>query len=229
MALSSRRRAFAYGGSRGSRSTPPPIAHLSNTLRDWHHDNRRKWCLPDRCGPNRLCTAAFVRHPIGTHEPSTPSTQAIRASARPSEHDFDFLVGHWQVHNRKLKARLQGSNEWSEFLSALHMRKVLNGYGNVENHYADFDGQPFEGMAIRLLDPASRLWTIHWIDSNTRAMDGHPVSGSFEDAVGRFSARNTFNGMAIVVLYQWDARDPDLPIWSQAFSDDDGATWEWNR
>ena len=30
------------------------------------------------------------------------------------------------------------------------------------------------------------------------------------------------------MMFRWDARDKDRPIWSQAFSPDDGKTWEWN-
>jgi hypothetical protein len=32
-----------------------------------------------------------------------------------SVHDFDFLVGHWNVHNRRLTTRLRGANDWKEF------------------------------------------------------------------------------------------------------------------
>jgi hypothetical protein len=30
------------------------------------------------------------------------------------------------------------------------------------------------------------------------------------------------------VQFRWDARNPENPIWSQAFSPDNGQTWEWN-
>jgi hypothetical protein len=30
-------------------------------------------------------------------------------------HDFDFLVGQWQVRHRRLKERLADSHEWVEF------------------------------------------------------------------------------------------------------------------
>jgi len=30
------------------------------------------------------------------------------------------------------------------------------------------------------------------------------------------------------VLYQWNKTNPEHPIWSQAFSPDNGKTWEWN-
>ncbi len=152
----------------------------------------------------------------------------VTASASSSQNDFDFLEGKWKVHNRKLKARLAGNNEWNEFESEIHMRKTLGGIGNVENYYATFDGKPFEGMAVRLFDRTTKLWSIYWMDSNGGLMDQHPVSGSFENGVGRFYAKDVFNGKDIIVLYQWDATNPQHPKWSQAFSDNDGKTWEWN-
>jgi hypothetical protein len=47
----------------------------------------------------------------------------IAPSSTSSQNDFDFLVGKWKVHNRKLKVRLNHSNEWDEFDSELHMEK----------------------------------------------------------------------------------------------------------
>jgi hypothetical protein len=155
-------------------------------------------------------------------------TLSISASATSSQNDFDFLPGKWKVHNRKMRTRLANCNEWDEFESELHMRKTLNGFGNVENYYASFNGNPFEGMAVRLFNVQTKLWTIYWIDSNGGTMDEHPVTGSFENGVGKFYANDMFNDKPIVMLYQWNARDPQHPRWSQAFSTDNGKTWEWN-
>ena len=108
------------------------------------------------------------------------------------------------------------------------MRKTLNGFGNVENYYATFDGQAFEGMAIRLFDPQTKLWTVYWIDTSNPAMDEHPVTGSFDQGLGKLYANGNLNGKDIVVLYQWNAQNPRHPVWSQAFSENNGETWEWN-
>lgn len=151
-----------------------------------------------------------------------------KPSSTSSPNDFDFLEGKWKVHNRKLKDRLAGSTAWDEFESELHMRKTLNGIGNVENYYATLKGKPFEGMAVRLFNMQTKLWTIYWMDSNTGIMDEHPVTGSFENRLGRFYGNDLFNQTPILVLYQWDARNPEHPKWSQAFSPDNGKTWEWN-
>jgi hypothetical protein len=152
----------------------------------------------------------------------------IMPSPTSSPDDFDFLPGKWKVYNRKLKKRLCNNNEWAEFESELHMRKTLTGLGNIENYYASFDGKPFEGMAIRLFNPTTRLWTIFWIDTSGPVMDKHPVVGSFKDGVGKFYAKDSFEGKDIIVVYQWDSTNPAHPKWSQAFSPDNGKTWEWN-
>jgi hypothetical protein len=30
------------------------------------------------------------------------------------------------------------------------------------------------------------------------------------------------------MVFRWDVNDKKKPIWSQAYSDDNGKTWEWN-
>ncbi|MCF6132545.1 hypothetical protein [Flavobacterium wongokense] len=162
------------------------------------------------------------------HETMKSETLDIQPSVTSSEKDFNFLEGKWKVHNKKLKSRLNNSTEWDEFESELHLRKTLNGLGNVENYYATFDGNPFEGMAVRLYNPKTRLWKIYWMDSNNGTMDENPVTGSFEKGIGKFYTDDIFNDKKIRVIYQWDATNPEHPIWSQAFSTDNGKTWEWN-
>ena len=152
----------------------------------------------------------------------------ITPSDTSSPTDFDFLPGSWNVHNRKLKARLTNCTEWDEFEAEVYMRKTLNGFGNVETYRTILNEQPFEGMAIRLFNPQTKLWTIYWTDSNQCVMDEHPVTGSFENRIGKFYSRDTCNGQPIIMLYQWDATESQRPVWSQAFSTDHGKTWEWN-
>lgn len=151
----------------------------------------------------------------------------ITPSSTSSKNDFNFFEGKWKLHNKKLKSRLNHCTEWVEFESTQEMYKVLNGIGNIDNFLATFDGQPFEGMTVRLFNPKTKLWSIYWADSNEGKLDP-PVLGSFENNVGDFITKDTFNGKNIIVAFRWDARIKDNPIWSQAFSDDNGRTWEWN-
>jgi hypothetical protein len=151
----------------------------------------------------------------------------IAASPASSNNDFDFFEGKWKLHNRKLKTRLNGCTEWTEFESTQEMYKVLNGIGNIDNYLATFDGVPFEGMSIRLFNPKTRLWSIYWADSNEGVLQP-AVVGSFENNVAHFFTKDSFNERKILVVFRWDVRDKENPIWSQAFSEDNGKTWEWN-
>jgi len=152
----------------------------------------------------------------------------IMASKESSKHDFDFFAGKWKLHNRTLKKTLDNTAEWNEFESTQEMRIVLNGIGNVDNFLAERNGIPFEGMTVRLFNPKTRLWSIYWADSNFGVLGLPPVVGSFENKVGHFFSRDVINDKNVITVYRWDARDADNPVWSQALSEDNGNTWEWN-
>ena len=152
---------------------------------------------------------------------------AITASEGSSKHDFDFLVVGWKIRNRKLKEPLAGHNDWDEFDATQNLRQILQGFGNFDIFSAEFDGKPFEGFTLRLFDPQTRLWTIYWADSNAVKLDGGKV-GSFDGDIGEFFSREVFAGKNILVRFHWDKRNPEAPVWSAAFSVDEGRTWEWN-
>jgi hypothetical protein len=151
----------------------------------------------------------------------------IEAAPASSKHDFDFFEGKWLLRNKKLTSRLTQCTDWIEFESTQEMYRVLNGLGNIDNFLATFNGEPFEGMTIRLFNPKTKLWSIYWADSNEGKLDP-PVQGSFENNIGHFFTKDIFNGKNILVVFRWDARDPENPVWSQAFSEDKGKSWEWN-
>ena len=151
----------------------------------------------------------------------------ITASPTSSKHDFDFYEGKWKLRNKKLKARLDNCTEWTTFESTQEMYRVLNGLGNIDIYLATYNDEPFEGMSIRLFNPKTRLWSIYWADSNEGVLQP-PVIGSFENDIAHFFTKDKFNGKDILVVFRWDTRDKENPIWSQAFSDDNGKAWEWN-
>ncbi len=126
----------------------------------------------------------------------------------------------------KLTTRLTNNSEWIEFESTLEMRKLLNGIGNMDIYKTSVGGKLFEGVALRFFNPKTKLWSIYWADGNVGVLDP-PIVGSFEGSIGRFYAKDKFNGKDIIVAFQWDKTDPNNPVWSQAFSPDNGKTWEW--
>ena len=69
-----------------------------------------------------------------------------------SAHDFDFWMGRWKVQNRRLRARLAGSDEWDEFEATSVARPILGGLGNEDEFRTDHAGG-FTGMSFRFFDP----------------------------------------------------------------------------
>ncbi len=151
----------------------------------------------------------------------------IIPSVTSSQRDFDFYVGKWKIRNRKLKERLKQCTEWSEFEADQEMRKILGGLGNRDNFLTTFNGEPFEGMTLRLFDPTTGLWSMYWADSSTGVLQP-PTVGSFYGDVGRFFTRDSHEGQEIIVVFEWNKSDPAAPTWSQAFSTDEGQSWETN-
>jgi hypothetical protein len=148
-------------------------------------------------------------------------------SATSSNTDFDFLIGKWRLEHEMLTKRFANSNEWVEFETIVVDTRILEGMGNMDVGNAVINGKPWEGRTIRTFNPKTRLWSLYWVASDRGVMDP-PVVGSFENGVGHFFTKDTFDGKPIIMMFRWDARDKENPIWSQAMSIDNGKTWEWN-
>ena len=106
--------------------------------------------------------------------------------------------------------------------------KILGGFGNVEDNLLCFPDGQFRAVALRSYDPVKEQWSIWWLDGRFPGRLDVPVVGRFEDGVGTFFARDTFEGAPIVVRFLWSRINSDELRWEQAFSPDDGSTWETN-
>jgi hypothetical protein len=149
--------------------------------------------------------------------------------AAPGLTDFDFLVGHWQVHHRRLKERLADNHEWVEFEGSAVTQKIMGGYGTLDDNVLELPAGTYRGVGLRSFEPKSGTWSIWWLDSRTPLGPLDPaVRGSFRGGVGTFVADDTFNGRPIRVRFTWSKITPASCHWEQAFSTDNGATWETN-
>ena len=141
--------------------------------------------------------------------------------------DFDFLIGTWKVHHSTLKKRLNGSTEWDEFDGDTVDRKILNGLGNMDENIIHAKTGPVHAISLRLFEPNSREWSIHWSTDRTGTLDV-PVVGRFQDGRGEFYWQEFFEGRHIYGRFIWSRITTDTPKWEQAFSEDGGKTWETN-
>lgn len=159
---------------------------------------------------------------------------ASRVSATSSAADFDFLVGQWTIENRKLLRPLSGSNEWETFHADQFMRKLPGNIGNYDDFIAESWRPGFVGMSLRIFNPETRMWSIYWLNNRVGGLDPAtgqltpPVVGKFVGDVGIFEANDTINGKPTRVRYTWSEVHSAHPRWEQAFSVDNGQTWETN-
>ena len=129
---------------------------------------------------------------------------------------------------------MQGGDDSETFDAVANVRPILGGKGNIDDFVADTWRPGFIGMTMRLIDPATAKWSLYWIDNRAVVLQAPVVGafengvGAFENGVGVFEGREEFDGKPIRVRYVWSGITRDTARWEQAFSWDDGKTWETN-
>jgi hypothetical protein len=142
--------------------------------------------------------------------------------------DFDFEIGSWTVKHRRLKQRLKDCHEWVEFEGLSSTQKILGGYGNLEDNQLFFPEATFRAIALRSYDRQAKRWSIWWLDGRYPGAIDTPVVGGFENGVGLFFANDSLEGRPIKIRFTWSIAAAGHPHWEQAFSADDGKSWETN-
>jgi hypothetical protein len=147
-------------------------------------------------------------------------------SVRDGAHDFDFQAGRWRIHNERLAKRLSGCTEWDTFEATVTARLLPGGLGNIDEYRTEY-WPGFVGLSLRIYDRRSGKWSIYWASNQIGTLEP-PVVGSFLNGVGVFEGRQEFEGRPIVVRFTWSGITRTSARWEQAFSPDDGRTWEKN-
>src|SRR5690348_5042046 len=160
---------------------------------------------------------------------STAAKPAVQAATEghDGQHDFDFELGTWKIHLKRLLRPLTGSTSWVEFDGTSVTRKVWDGRSQLEEFETDGPAGHIEGLTLRLYNPESHQWRLYWANSKDGALE-QPTIGEFRNGRGEFFDQETFNGRAIYVRYIWSDITPNSAHFEQSFSDDGGKTWEVN-
>ena len=146
---------------------------------------------------------------------------------RDGQHDFDFEIGTWKTHLRRLLHPLTGSTQWVVCDATTVVRKVWDGRGNLVELEADCPSGHLEGLSLRLYDPQSHQWSLNFANSASGTL-GQATIGEFRNGRGEFYDQETLNGRAILVRFVISDVTPESCHFEQAFSDDGGKTWEVN-
>jgi hypothetical protein len=130
----------------------------------------------------------------------TAKTSVNTAPEHDGQHDFDFEIGIWKTHLRRLVHPLTGSTTWVEYEGTTVVRKVWNGRANLIELEADGPAGHFEGLNLRLYNRETHQWSLNFANSNGGGMS-QPTLGDFKNRRGEFFGQETLNGRAILVRF----------------------------
>ncbi len=167
----------------------------------------------------------FAQSASNSHAIASGQQQTLKQ--RDGQHDFDFEIGTWKTHLKRLLRPLSGSTTWVEYEGTTAVRKIWNGRANLVELTADGPAGHFEGLNLRLYNPESHQWSLNFANSNSGSL-GIPTIGEFKNGRGEFYDQETLNGRAIFVRFVISDITPNSCRFEQAFSDDGGKTWEVN-
>ena len=146
---------------------------------------------------------------------------------RDGSHDFDFEFGEWTVEMSRLVEPLTGSDAWVEYQGTSVVRRVWGGRANLGELDVQGPAGHIQGLSLRLYNPESGQWSIFWASSRDGAL-GEAMVGGFRDGIGEFHNREHLDGKPIDVRFLFTDLTRNTFQLEQAFSDDDGSSWEAN-
>lgn len=178
--------------------------------------------------PNQVSTPAPTQVPAPN---PLPTPAAVPATAtHDGSHEFDFLIGDWKAHVRRLPERLVGSTNWIEYDGISRHKKLLDSNANFEEFEVQGKekSQHMKGQTLRLYNPTSKQWSIYLVDVDNGTLSTPPQIGEFHGKRGEFYAQDDWKGRAVLIRYVWLDLTPQTARMEQSFSADGGKTWEVN-
>src|SRR3954471_7797943 len=164
---------------------------------------------------------------VSAPQVSASQTSAPQAIAHDGQHDFDFEIGTWKTHLRRLQRPLTGSTSWVEYDGTTTVRKVWNGRANLVELDVTGAAGHLEALSLRLYNPDSHQWSLNFANVAGGTM-AQPSVGEFKNGRGEFIDQESLNGRSILVRFVISDITPNACHFEQAFSADGGKTWEVN-
>jgi hypothetical protein len=156
---------------------------------------------------------------LGVSQASTPAP-----TVRDGQHDFDFNVGLWRTHIKRVLDPFASSSESVELNGTVAVRKVWDGKAELEEIEADGPKGHWEGLTLFLYNPSARQWSQTFVNSRVGALTPSNV-GEFKDGQIVLAGQDTLNDRTILVRAVWSNIKPGSHQYEELFSKDGGTTW----
>ena len=174
-----------------------------------------------------LCAVLMVL--CRSHAEARQAATAPQASApalRDGRHDFDWDIGSWKLHQKRLLHPLTGSTTWVEYDGTDVVRKIWDG-ANEGLVQSEGPTGYLEIYTLRVYNPDAHQWNIYFTNPAGGAL-GQPAVGEFKNGRGDFYDQETYNGRAILLRFSVFDISANSCRFEQAFSADGGKSWETN-
>ncbi len=143
------------------------------------------------------------------------------------QNNFKFHNGTWRTTVKVLKSPLSGSNEWLEYTGTTIVREINNGKANIVELDVEGATGKIEGTSLRLYNPMTKQWSLNYANMKSGVLEV-PAIGGFKNGRGEFYNIDIYNGKKILVRFIISNITQNSVHFEQAFSDDNGKTWELN-
>ena len=148
----------------------------------------------------------------------------VPTAVRDGQHDFDFNLGVWRTHIRRVLDPFSGGTHFMEMNGTVSVRKVWDGRAWLEEIEADGPKGHWEGMTLFLYNPEAHQWSQNFVDSQSGVVTS-PLIGEFKNGRGELYAQDTRDGRTILIRAVWSDITPDAHHFEESYSDDGGKTW----
>ena len=175
-----------------------------------------------------MCLLVVFLHPqqgVAQQDSSTLGTGSPQAQ---DERDgFDFEIGTWKTHISRRLRPLTGSTAWAQYDGTSVVHKLWDGGASLVELKADGSVGHLELAYLRLYNPQSHQWSMNVANNSIGTLSPSAI-GRFKDGRGEFYDRETYDGRPILVRFVISDITRNSVHFEQAYSGDDGKTWEVN-
>ncbi|HEY1992140.1 MAG TPA: hypothetical protein VGH71_06720 [Gammaproteobacteria bacterium] len=164
---------------------------------------------------------------IGDLSATTEQPKVPTPFADPAQHDFDWQLGRWDIHMRRMLKPLSAAETWTTYDGTVDVYKVWGGRADLAEIDTRGPTGQLQFLSLRLYEPKSHQWTLNFAHAGSDLV-GSPMHGQFHDGKGAFYDQSTLDGKAILERFSFGDITAGSAQDQQAFSADGGKTWEVN-
>lgn len=166
---------------------------------------------------------------LATAASGTAAPLPASSTIADGQRDFNWEIGTWRTTVQVLADPLSESpDQWLEFAGTSTVRPLADRRANVVELDVSGPNGRIEALNLRLYEPQAQRWSLTFVNLRDGLLTPAVYGGFRDDGVGEFYGDDQLDGRPIKVRFLIVRVSKDEARFEQAFSADDGTTWETN-